>query len=74
MVARNMEYAMPIAQGNATRERKTVDRASMIGKCLNCGTRLTRCGTVFSAEIRCPVCAALNIYSESQQPVSLLLQ
>jgi predicted RNA-binding Zn-ribbon protein involved in translation (DUF1610 family) len=53
--------------------RKSKDQ-DMIGNCLKCGVRLTRCGSVFSAEIKCPACGAQNIYRESKKPVELLLQ
>lgn len=45
----------------------------MVGYCLNCGTRLTRCGSVFTADIECRACGALNTYENSQQPVRFAL-
>ena len=73
MVAQNKLYARQIAQKerNADHNAPIVDTA--IGNCLNCGSRVSRCGTPFTADLKCPACGALNVYRESQQPVDLLL-
>jgi hypothetical protein len=74
MVARNTLYATP------QRAKIPIEAASgpkldgSIGYCLKCGSRVSRCGIPFTAEIVCPACGALNVYEESQQPVRLLLQ
>ncbi len=41
-----------------------------IGRCLKCRARLTYCGRPFTAEIPCRMCLYINIYRQSQQPVS----
>jgi hypothetical protein len=41
-----------------------------VGMCLRCGRRLTLCGAPFTGEITCRKCNYINIYNESQQPVS----
>lgn len=59
---------------NTIPQNKTVDNApqvSAVGKCLNCGARLTLCGTPFSLEVTCRKCLRINIYEESQQPSRL---
>jgi Zn finger protein HypA/HybF involved in hydrogenase expression len=45
---------------------------SAIGNCLNCGRRLSYCGKPFTTDIACPVCGAVNVYLDSQQPIRLL--
>jgi len=46
------------------------ERAKMAGMCLNCGQHLTFCGAPFTDAIPCRKCLYINIYKESQQPVS----
>jgi hypothetical protein len=43
---------------------------SAIGLCLKCGHRVTLCGKPFTAEIPCCNCLFINIFNNSQQPVS----
>lgn len=42
-----------------------------IGLCLSCGHRVTLCGRTFTAEIECPNCKKMNIFTNSQQPVAV---
>lgn len=68
-------------EGYATahRSNKKVDSLSRsnsdgsIGYCLNCGTRLTRCGRPFTSDVACRACGALNVFEESNQPVRFAL-
>ena len=53
------------------KDTKCVDRSTSIGKCLNCGKRLSFCGKPFTADLRCPNCGAVNVYRDSQQPLEL---
>jgi hypothetical protein len=42
-----------------------------VGRCLNCGERLTFCGIPFTADIVCQKCKRVNIFVNSQQPISV---
>lgn len=41
-----------------------------IGLCLGCGRRITLCGRPFTSEVECANCHTINVFQESQQPVS----
>jgi hypothetical protein len=42
-----------------------------IGYCLGCGTRITRCGAPFTADILCHKCGRVNVYDNSNKPRAL---
>jgi hypothetical protein len=42
-----------------------------IGVCLNCGHKLTLCGSPFTADVVCGNCNKLNKFVDSKQPVSV---
>lgn len=51
--------------------RKVVTHSGQcIGMCINCGKKITLCGKPFTAQIPCHKCLYINVFTESQQPVS----
>lgn len=50
--------------------RKHNPAKEMIGFCLRCGHRITLCGLPFTADIKCTKCLYINVFRDSQQPVS----
>ena len=44
------------------------DKTAHIGYCLGCAARLTFCGQPFTADIECPNCGAVNVYTHSFTP------
>lgn len=40
------------------------------GYCLTCGSQISVCGVSFTAEILCCNCFSVNVFMDSQQPVS----
>lgn len=42
-----------------------------VGVCLNCGHKLTLCGSPFTADVVCGNCNKLNKFYNSKQPVSI---
>jgi hypothetical protein len=49
---------------------KRITRRESTGLCLGCGGKLTFCGVPFTADILCRKCNTINVYKDSQQPVS----
>jgi hypothetical protein len=49
---------------------KSNAKRKAIGMCIKCGHKITFCGKPFSAEIPCSKCLFINVFQESQQPVT----
>ena len=71
MIAQNEKNQTHKQSTSATTHGVTTDQSALIGFCLGCGARVSRCGVPFSGDVTCPSCAAINVYMDSQQPCRL---
>jgi hypothetical protein len=70
ITAKTMDTPQENAANAPKRRLGRAWKTPALGMCLQCGQKLTFCGKPFSAEIPCAKCLYINIYENSQQPVS----
>lgn len=54
------------------RRNKITEIDDMVGRCLQCGHRLTLCGVPITLSVECSNCKKINNFVHSRQPVSVV--